>query len=435
MFVHVVRPGESLFSIANQYGGTGEWIRAVNELEQEQLVPGMSLVIPAGPPSTLRAYKIQEGETIDEIAQKFHVPPRILRAVNGRLDEERSLAGRTIWAPFPIQPPRRIEVNAYMIPTGSMADREIVKDVAENLTYLSVFSCRIFPDGTLSDLPDGNALAESKIGTIAPLLTITNFDGSHFNSEHAQMIMTNETLRKTTITNILNRLREKGYRGINVDFEHLSPQMRNSFNSFIRELSDAVRKEGFTTSLTLGPKMGDDPENVWVGAFDYRTLGEFVDHVTLLTFEWGWVGGQPMAIAPLNMVRKVLSYAATEIPSEKIMMGMSLYGYNWGLPHEEGKRAVGISPKGAVNLAIRNKTHIHFHGESAAPMFTYGAQRNEMRQVWFEDGKSVLAKFHLVHEFGLRGVSYWMLGHPFSQNWTLLNGTFRIRKYQEVGQN
>ena len=110
------------------------------------------------------------------------------------------------------------------------------------------------------------------------------------------------------------------------------------------------------------------------------------------------------------------------------MMGMALYGYNWTFPVEEGSRAIGISPKTALDLAIQHRTHIHFQTESAAPMFSYGDSRNQARQVWFEDARSVLAKFHLVQELGLRGISYWMLGHPFPQNWALLQGTFQVRK-------
>lgn len=428
MFVHVVKPDETLFSIAKQYGGTAEWIRAVNELEDDRLIVGMSLVIPAGPPTTLRTYRIQQEDTLETIARQFRVPPRVILAANERLAETSVPIGESIWVPQPLANPRTVEVNAYMIPIGGNIDWEVIEDAADDLTYLSVFSSRVQPNGSLTEMPDRQALVAAKAGKVAPLLTVTNFDGSHFNPDYARGILKDERVRRIVISNIVARAKERDYQGINVDFEHLQPDLRTDYNRFIQELAEAARQQNLSTAITVGPKMSDDPYNPWIGAFDYRFLGQHVDHMTLLTFEWGWAGGQPMAIAPLSMVRQVLEYASTEVPPDKLMMGMALYGYNWTFPVEEGSRAIGISPKTALDLAIQHRTHIHFQTESAAPMFSYGDSRNQARQVWFEDARSVLAKFHLVQELGLRGISYWMLGHPFPQNWALLQGTFQVRK-------
>ncbi|WP_018132352.1 glycosyl hydrolase family 18 protein [Effusibacillus pohliae] len=428
MFVHVVKSGETLFSIANRYGGTAERIRAANDLQGDQLIPGMSLLIPAGPRSTLEPYKIREGDTLDTISGQLGVPPHIIQAVNERLDEQNLVAGETIWLPVPLRAEKTIDVNAFMIPTGGGIDQEILLDAADCLTYLSVFHRSVNPDGTLSDIPDDKLIDWVKAEHVAPLLTVTNFEGDRFSPDLAHVILQDANIRRQTIENIVNLAKTKGYQGVNIDFEHLHPEERDSFNCFVRELAEASASEGLPITVTLGPKTADDPNNPWMGAFDYRTLGGLADRVILMTFEWGWVGGPPMAVAPLNMVRRVLDYATTVIPSDKILMGIALYGYNWPTPYEEGNRATGISPKAAVEQAIRAKGHIHFHAESAAPMFMYRGPRNEMRQVWFEDARSVLAKFHLVRELELGGISYWMLGNPFPQNWTLLHSTFQIRK-------
>ncbi|MFC4766294.1 glycoside hydrolase family 18 protein [Effusibacillus consociatus] len=428
MFVHVVKSGESLFSIAKLYGGTVERIRAANELEGEGLIPGMSLLIPAGPPTTLRPYRIQEGDSLNSIARLVGTPPRIIQAVNDTFDEQNLVAGETIWIPSPVRSDKVIDVNGFLIPTGNEADEEILADTSDCLTYVSVFNSRVHADGTLSEIPDQRALQRAKEENIAPLVTVTNFDGTRFSSELARTVIGHPEIRKKTIENILNLVEAKGYHGVNIDFEHLYPEDRFDYNAFIRALVKAGRPRGIPVAVTIGPKMSDDPKNPWMGAFDYRELGKLADQVILMTFEWGWVGGPPMAIAPLNMVRRVLNYASTVMPPDKIMMGMALYGYNWPTPYEKGSRATGISPKAAVEQAIRTKGHIHFHAESAAPMYSYRGPRDEARQVWFEDARSVLAKFHVVEEMGLRGISYWMLGHPFPQNWTLLSSTFQIRK-------
>ena len=40
-----------------------------------------------------------------------------------------------------------------------------------------------------------------------------------------------------------------------------------------------------------------------------------------MTYEWGYSGGPAMAVSPIDQVRRVLEYAITEIPPNKIMMG------------------------------------------------------------------------------------------------------------------
>ena len=37
-------------------------------------------------------------------------------------------------------------------------------------------------------------------------------------------------------------------------------------------------------------------------------------------------------MAPVNLVRRVLEYATSLVPANRIMQGMPLYGYDWPLP-------------------------------------------------------------------------------------------------------
>lgn len=134
-----------------------------------------------------------------------------------------------------------------------------------------------------------------------------------------------------------------------------------------------------------------------------------------------------MAVAPINQVRAVLEYAISVIPPEKILMGIPTYGYNWTLPDTPNNLAAGISPKRAQNLAIEKGATVRFDPLSASPMFHYYVGKTE-HEVWYEDAKSILAKFHLVYEFGLRGVSFWVLGQPFPQMWKLVADTFDVKK-------
>ncbi|WAH43270.1 glycosyl hydrolase family 18 protein [Alicyclobacillus fastidiosus] len=136
-----------------------------------------------------------------------------------------------------------------------------------------------------------------------------------------------------------------------------------------------------------------------------------------------------MAVAPVDQIRAVLDYATSVIDPSKILMGVSLYGYDWPLPYVPGKtRASGLSNNDAQNLAIAEQSPIQWDRVSASPHFNYMAGTTE-HSVWFDDAQSAAIKLSLVDEYGLRGISAWVLGNEFPQLWYLLGDEFTVKKY------
>ena len=150
------------------------------------------------------------------------------------------------------------------------------------------------------------------------------------------------------------------------------------------------------------------------------------DHVLLMTYEWGYTYGPPMAVAPLNQVRRVVEYALGEIPAAKIDLGIPNYGYDWPLPFERGvTRADSIGNVEAVRIAVERGAEIQFDEIAQSPYFTYyDRQTGVEHEVWFEDVRSMQARFDLIKEYGLRGCGYWQIMQWFRANWVLLAGNF-----------
>lgn len=138
--------------------------------------------------------------------------------------------------------------------------------------------------------------------------------------------------------------------------------------------------------------------------------------------------GPAQAVSPIGPVRNVIEYALTEMPSSKIVMGQNMYGYDWTLPFKQGTTAKAVSPQQAIALATRHKVDIQYDETAQAPFFRYTAENQRRHEVWFEDARSIQAKFNLIKELHLRGISYWKLGLSFPQNWLLLNDQFHIVK-------
>jgi spore germination protein len=147
-----------------------------------------------------------------------------------------------------------------------------------------------------------------------------------------------------------------------------------------------------------------------------------------MTYEWGYTYSPPMAVAPLNEVRRVLQYAVSAIPRRKIFMGIPNYGYDWTLPYTAGTAARTISNTGAVDLAAREGAVIRFDPVAQAPFFNYYDDNGRRHEVWFEDARSILAKLTLANEFRVGGLSYWTIGRYFPQNWLVLSSVYNVRK-------
>ena len=426
MDIHVVKQGDSLYSIARRYGVSADEIYRVNELgDIPFLVVGQALVIPTQEIS----YTVAPGDTLFSIARRFGTTTGSIIALNGITNPDALAPGTVLRIPVREKNYGFIEVNGYIEPSTPEAEAQTVREVGEFLTYLSPFSYQVRADGSLKPINDAAMIAAARQFRIAPLLVLTNFGTGTFDTELVDAILKDTTVQDTLINNMIQTMRTKGYYGVNIDFERISPENADRYNDFLRRTVAALHPAGFVVSTALAPKNSAYQTGTWHGAHDYKAHGEIVDFVIIMTYEWGWSGGPPYAVAPVDLVEEVLRYAVSVIPSRKILMGMPLYGYDWMLPFMPGgKWAKRLSPQDALKLAAQVGATISYNEQTQAPTFKYYDSNSVQHEVWFEDARSMRAKLLLVNKYDLRGVSYWLLGLEFPQNWAVLDSMYSIVK-------
>ncbi len=128
-----------------------------------------------------------------------------------------------------------------------------------------------------------------------------------------------------------------------------------------------------------------------------------------------------MAVAPIPSVRRVLDYAVSVIPLSKITMGIPNYAYDWPLPYERDVTvAETIGYLEAIARAYQYRSEILFDENAKAPYFYYQKDGIE-HVVWFEDIRSIVAKYELIGEYGFSGAGYWNLMREFRQNYMYIN--------------
>lgn len=371
---------------------------------------------------------VQKGDTLYSLGKKYGVNYEKIASDNGMLLNETLVIGQALVIINNSNTPKigSIEVNGY---TFTSINHDLLESILPYLTYLSIFGYNILPDGNLRPINDDEIINISVKHNVAPVMVITNigFNGK-FDSDLIHLLLSSEDLQNTLITNILEILKGKKYKGLDIDFEYIYPEDKDLYNNFLNKIHSILNNTGYFLTTAVAPKTSNEQSGILYSAHDYSFHGKVADHVILMTYEWGYSYSEPMAIAPINGVERVINYAVTEIPSNKILMGIPNYGYDWEIPHVKGTRAQSIGNNEAVNLARINHVNIKYDEKSQAPYFDY-REDNQEHQVWFEDARSINEKLMLVKRFDLAGVSYWTIDRYFPQNWLILSSLFDIKKY------
>ena len=422
--IYTVKNGDTLYNIASQYGTTVENLVSINGLTRpNDLAIGQNLWIPTNS-NNARTYTVVQGDTMYKIANRLGITLEELIRVNPQISNPDYIqVGQIINIP---NTKRNIEVNGYAIANISQS---VLNRTLPYLTYLSIFSYQALPNGGLTNLYEDSLIESARQNQVSPTMVVTNIgESGGFDSELASIILNNQNTQNTFINNIISTATAKNYNGIDIDFEYLYPSDREAYNTFLRNLKAKLTPLNLPLSVAVAPKYRDNQQGILYEAHDYKAIGEIANRVIIMTYEWGYVYGEPMAISPLREVEAVISYAVTRIPSNKILMGMPNYAYDWAIPFVMGTAANTITNTRALEIALENGATINFDSTAQAPYFNYTDNNGQNRVVWFEDARSIESRLNLVNKYNLAGVSYWTINNFFPVNWTVLNSMFNITK-------
>ena len=419
MPIHVVKSGETIYSIAQLYDVSADRIVYDNELAaQQNLVPGQALLILM--PS--RVHIVREGQTVEQIAEEYSITVKNLYQNNPfLLNQTYLLEGQSLVISYEEEPLMQGRISGYAYP---FIEPYILREVLLYIDEILIFSYGFTAEGELipPQIDETWGIQEAWNQQVEPILVLTPFaETGTFNSGLIQILSENETVQDNLIENLLETVREKGYVGVDVDFEYIRPEDRVGYADFVNRLRETMNENGYRVSVALAPKTSSYQKGLLYEAMDYHLLGQSANTVFLMTYEWGYTYGPPLPVAPLPNVRQVLEYALTEIPKEKIVLGIPNYGYSWPLPYERGVTKARLIGNVEANvIAAERGVEIQYDERYQSPFFYYeiGGRRYE---VWFEDVRSIYAKLQLAAEKDIRGVGYWNLMRPFRANWLLVN--------------
>lgn len=284
MVIHVVRPGESLSSVAREYGVPLSQLAVDNSLQNDpRLVVGQALVVQF----PQQVHTVQPGESLSSIARQYGMSLRQLYRNNPILGGGPVLyPGQTLVISYEGATKGVLSVNGYAYP---FIDKDLLQSTVPYLTFLTPFTYGFTPDGTLVDLDDGVLIAMAKAGGAAPLMHLSTLTGEGgFSNELAHIALTDRTVQDALISNLRRTLEEKGYRGLDVDFEYVFPEDASAYAAFLGRLTALLNPLGYPVIAALAPKTSADQPGLLYEAHNYRAIAEAVNEVLLMTYEWGY---------------------------------------------------------------------------------------------------------------------------------------------------
>lgn len=283
MFIYTVQQGDTLTSLSRRFGLPANRIAADNALRYpNSLAVGQSLVIM----SNSMRYTLQEGQTLYSVSQEFEVPLQTLIDANPDVNPISLQPGETVIIPMQNDVERRPAViNGFAYPN--------ITEYALNcalpfMTFLSPFSYSVTPTGELIAPAADDLIYRATRSAVMPLMVVTNiYDGS-FSTEVLSQILADGEARERLISSIFYELDEKGYYGLNLDMEYISPDDREVYNAFLTEISRRLHDAGYILVTAVAPKYRADQQGILYESHDYRVQGEAADYVIIMTYEWGY---------------------------------------------------------------------------------------------------------------------------------------------------
>ncbi|MBK5463209.1 LysM peptidoglycan-binding domain-containing protein [Peribacillus sp. TH16] len=420
MTIVIVKKGASLWEIAKMNKVDPSRIVEVNGLESTALVPGLALYIPDDKVVN-RTYLIKNGDTLSEIARRFGTSIAAIMKANPGLVASSLKVDTEILIPSPYK--NQLITLGFAFPTSGGVVFKTLEENGDKLSYLAIVAYSFTKEGyAFVDGDDLPLIAKCEQTGVTPLLMIRNFQDGDFDADLAGEVLTSSIYRGNLINSMLNIVREKGYGGVSMDIEFIPPARRSDYVLFLKELKEGLNE--LILHVNVHAKTSDNPDNRIVGGHDYRGIGEVADLVAVMTIDFGYPTGPPEPISPLWWMVEVLRYALTNIPAYKLQSAFPMYGYDWIVPSNETK---ALSAQNAQNLAIATGSEISFDTSAASPTYSY-RKENLDHVVWFEDIRSISAKYEVIDSYELIGATYWQIGLEFPQNWAYMEQNIIIIK-------
>jgi Predicted glycosyl hydrolase len=321
MEIYVVKPGDTIQSIADNYKVTVEMLVQDNGLNPlAKLVVGQALVI-AYPDIT---YIVKEGDTLSKIADSYGVTVMKLLMNNPYLsDRDYIYPGDIIIIKYNTK--GNITTHGNTVPYISQS---VLKKTLPYLTYLSILNFTATKEGEIiTYYDDSEVIRMAKNYGVIPLMLVTTLTiQGDANVGIAYDILLNEDFQNKQIDNISKLLKEKGYYGINLSFEYINPTTIQLYEKYLSNIVKRLGEDGYLVFTTINTNIKNISNAVTFEKINYSTLNNLAHNIIFMNYEWATSINPPSPISSIYNIDKFLNYVSEFIAPSKEIIGMATIG-------------------------------------------------------------------------------------------------------------
>lgn len=271
---------------------------------------------------------------------------------------------------------------------------------------------------TLRAAIDMNALQlmKQKHIRIVPLINNTNehLGEGEFDGAMIHRILHNPVKRERLIHDIVKYLDQYQLQGINIDFEEFKEKSDEPIIAFQKELYERLHPKGYIVSQEIMPHNED---------FNIRSLQRYNDYMFLMAYDEHYASSVPGSISSQQWIEKVLDETAKDVPSEKLILCIAGYGYDWS----KNMEGVTVTYQQALANAQQYHATIDFDNNTYNNYYNYTDINGTKHEVYFNDAASNFNTVRFADEYGTAGTALWRLGSEDERLWSFYSRSLSNR--------
>ena len=263
--------------------------------------------------------------------------------------------------------------------------------------------------GTLSSFVSENYLAVYREAGIEVWPLFSN----SFDLELTHELLSSHINRRNYIANIVAEVNRYNLRGINMDFENVYLKDRDFYSVFLNELAYELRKMGVKLSACVTTY--SDSEN-WSLSYDRYKIAGAVDYVMFMGYDEYWASSKTSGpVASLDWVKDSLDKLLSEIPKEKLVLGLPFYTRVWNerqsttVPNQTNVKSATLTLK-HIDAYLEEREPLIMKDEENGLYYTVFYEEEIMKKIWIENIETLSKKIDAAKEYDLAGVAVWRKG-------------------------
>lgn len=330
------------------------------------------------------------------------------------------------------EPNKTREIIGF-VPSWTVAQNQKIH--IEPLTQLIYFGLGVTENGEIIKFDEDNApvlewqyftsrefkkiVTEAKENGTKVLIAFKNFDNTSIDT-----LISNDLFTSRFIKSVSQLILEYDLDGINLDFEYVTDTdfpTAKYFNKFLASVSSALKNGNPKLLVSIDVNATAILKD---SAYDMVKIGEVVDHVIVMAYDYRQANSTRAGpVAPLygskneHSIHQSIQSLNGRVEPHKIILGIPYYGYEWQTINTQPK-SFTINNSGAlatykrVRELIDSRKDIIYHWDSKAqsPWLVY-RQNGAIKEIYYENEKSISAKRQYMEDQQLGGIAVWALGY------------------------